>query len=115
MKRALKILSLFIAASMLASIPGTYAQVANYVPDYYYANYQFVDDWDAISDWFTTARNKYSINKTLSSSDFSELLGYFYNVFPHLTKDYSSVYDKCTLLASSLESEYSYSNMEALM
>ena len=115
MKRVSKILSLFIVSLVLASIPGTYAQVANYVPDYYYANYQFANDFEAISDWFTTARAKYSINQTIPSSDFSELLGYFYNVFPHLTKDYSSVYEKCTLLASSLESNYSYTNMEALM
>ena len=71
MKRVSKILSLFIVSLVLASIPGTYAQVANYVPDYYYANYQFADDFEAISDWFTTARAKYSINQTIPSSAFS--------------------------------------------
>ena len=96
MKRALKILSLFIAASMLASIPGTYAQVANYVPDYYYANYQFADDWDAISDRFTTARAKYSIGKQFTTSDFMELSRHFKKTFPHLTNDYNTVYEKCS-------------------
>ena len=115
MKKALKIISLFIASFILVSIPDTYAQVANYVPDYYYANYKFANDYEAISEWFTTAKAKYSLRQTPSSSDFSELLGYFYNVFPHLSQNFSSVYEKCTLLASALESNYTSSNMEALI
>lgn len=115
MKRALKILSLVFVASILTSIPDTYAQVANYVPDYYYANYQFSKDWDAISDWFTIARAKYSINQEPTSEEFMELYNHFKKVFPNLTQDYNSVYEKCLLLASTLANEYSYSNMEALM
>ena len=89
--------------------------VENNVPDYYYANYKFSDDWDAILEWFTKANAKYSIKQEVSSSEFADLSQYFRKVFPHLTQDYGSVYEKCTLLADSLANWYSYSNMEAFM
>ena len=91
------------------------ADVENKVPDYYYANYKFSDDWDAILEWFSKANAKYSIKQELSSSEFAELSQYFRKVFPNLTQDYGSVYEKCTLLADSLANWYSYSNMEAFM
>ena len=115
MKKALKILVLFGVGLLCSSIPGTYAQIANYVPDYYYANYKFADDWDAILEWFTKAKAKYSVDQSFSTSEFVALSKHFKKVFPHLTKDYSMVYEKCTLLADSLSHGYSYTDMEALM
>jgi hypothetical protein len=32
----------------------------NNVPDFYYANYKFADDLEAIEGWFTKAEAKYS-------------------------------------------------------
>jgi len=87
----------------------------NKVPDYYYANYKFADDWDAILDWFTKAKAKYSVGQDVSTSEFVALSKHFNKTFPHLTKDYSMVYEKCTLLADSLAREYSYKDMESLM
>ena len=115
MKKTLKALFLIGVLMLCSSIPSTYAQVANYVPEYYYANYQFADDWDAILDWFTKARARYSVGQEFTTSDFVELSRHFNKTFPHLTKDYSMVYEKCTLLADSLAKWYSYTDMEALM
>lgn len=87
----------------------------NGVPDYYYANYKFVDDWSAMTDWFVKARAKISVKQEISTSEFAELAEHFDKVFPHLTKDYASTYEKCSLLAKSLANSYSYSEVEALM
>ena len=87
----------------------------NKVPDYYYANYQFIDDWNAILDWFTDAKARYSTNQKFASFEFVQLAKYFDNTFPYLTKDYSTVYGKCSILAKMLAEEYSYVNMESLM
>jgi hypothetical protein len=96
-------------------MPSTYAQVENNVPDYYYANYKFAGEWESILDRFTKAKARYSVTNDFSSSDFEQLSKYFEKTFPHLTKDYTSVYEKCSLLASSLSKNYSYREMESLM
>ena len=62
----------------------------NGVPDYYYANYKFVDDWSAMTDRFVKARAKISVKQEISTSEFAELAEHFDKVFPHLTKDYAS-------------------------
>lgn len=87
----------------------------NEVPDYYYANYEFIEDWEKMTDWFVKAKAKFSVNQSFSTSEFAELSKYFDNVFPHLTKDYASIYQKCSILAKSLSNEYKYSDMVSLM
>ena len=103
------------ASLVLAQVISSRNSTHNKVPDYYYANYQFNEDWEAIIDRFTKAKAKYSIGEDFSTSEFAELSRHFARVFPHLTKDYSTVYEKCSLLANSLARNYSYINMEALM
>jgi hypothetical protein len=103
------------ASLVLAQVISSKNSAHNKVPDYYYANYQFNDNWEAILDWFTKANAKYSIGQEFSTSEFAELSRHFDKVFPHLTKDYSTVYEKCSILANSLAHGYSYTNMEALM
>ena len=115
MKKTLKVLFLLGISILCSSIPSTYAQVSNDVPDYYYANYKFAGEWESILDWFTKAKARYSVNNDFSSSDFEQLSKYFDKTFPHLTKDYTSVYEKCSLLANSLAKNYTYREMESLM
>ena len=103
------------ASLVLAQVISSRNSTHNKVPDYYYANYKFNDDWEGILDWFTKAKAKYSIGQDFSSSEFAELSRHFDRVFPYLTKDYSTVYEKCSILAKSLANNYSYINMEALM
>ena len=98
-------------AQVISSRNSTY----NNVPDYYYANYKFAEDRDAIWDWFTKANAKYSLNQEISSSEFAELSKHFDKVFPYLTKDYASVYERCSLLASSLASWGPSSSVDALL
>ena len=104
-----------IASLALAQVMSSRYSANNNVPDYYYANYKFSDDWDALLEWFIKAEAKYSIGQSFSTSEFVELSRHFDKVFPNLTKDYTSVYEKCKLLASSLSRSYSYTEMEALM
>ena len=104
-----------LASLVLAQVISSRNSIQNNVPDHYYANYQFNDDWEAILDWFTKAKARYSIGETFSTSEFAELAKHFDRVFPHLTRDYSTVYEKCTILAKNLAQGYSYTNMEALM
>ena len=103
------------ASLVLAQVISSKNSTYNNVPDYYYANYKFNDDWEAILDWFTKAKAKYSIGEPFATSEFAELAKHFDRVFPYLTKDYSTVYEKCSILAKSLANSYSYTNMEALM
>ncbi len=115
------LISLFIvifwsfASFALAQVISSRYSVKNNVPDYYYANYKFNDDWEALLDRFTKAKAKYSIGQSFSSSEFVELSRHFDNVFPYLTKDFKTVYEKCSLLARSLANNYSYTDMESLM
>ena len=99
-------------------IPFTNAQVtisSNNVPKHYYANYEFVDDWEKIRDLFRTIRSRYDLDMDIDSNMFSELYNHFNKSFPHLTKDYKTVYEKCLLLANDLSKNYSYTNMENFM
>lgn len=99
----------------LAQVMTSRNSANNNVPDYYYSNYKFRDDWDAITEWFTKAQAKFSLGQEVSSSEFSELSKHFDKVFPNLTQDFSATYEKCSLLAKTLANDYSRSNMEALM
>jgi len=115
MKRLFKSLFLIGVILTCTTIPDTYAQVANYVPDYYYANYKFNDDWEAILDWFSDVGAMYSVGAEIEQSKFKELSEHFDKVFPNLIREHSDVYQKCSVLARSLAENYSYNNMEALM
>lgn len=103
------------ASLVLAQVISSRNSANNKVPDYYYSNYKFNNDWIAILDRFSEVNAMYSVNQSIPSSKFSEISTHFKNVFPHLTKDYTSVYQRCTLLADSLSRWYSYDNMEAFM
>ena len=103
------------ASLVLAQVISSKNSAQNKVPDHYYANYKFNEDRDAILDRFTKAKAKYSIGQDFSTSEFAELARHFDKVFPYLTKDYSTIYEKCSILANSLAHDYSYTNMEALM
>lgn len=96
-------------------ISGTRAQVANYVPTYYYANYKFVDDWDSMLTWFNKAQAKYSLSVDFYPSEFAELSRYFDRIFPHLTKDYSVVYEKCSMLSRAMSNGFEKEDLEAFM
>ena len=118
-KKTLKLFLLAVLVALLWNIQNNnhiFAQTEqNKVPAYYYANYKFADDWDAILDWFTKAKAKYSVNQEIPTSEFAELAEHFRKVFPYLTKDRALVYEKCQLLADNLAKNYSNSDMEALM
>ena len=118
-KKTLKLFLLVVLVALLRNIQNNnhiFAQTEkNKVPDYYYANYKFADDWDAILDRFTKAKAKYSVNQDIPTSEFAQLAQHFRKVFPNLTKDYSLVYEKCQLLADDLAKNYSHGEMEALM
>ncbi len=103
------------ASLVLAQVISSRYSANNNVPDYYYANYKFNDDWEALMEWFVKAEARYSVGQDFSTSEFAELSRHFDKVFPNLTRDYQSVYEKCSLLADSLSRGYSYTNMEALM
>ena len=61
----------------LAQVMTSRNSANNNVPDYYYSNYKFRDDWDAITEWFTKAQAKFSLGQEVSSSEFSELSKHF--------------------------------------
>ncbi len=103
--KSLKILSLWTLLTLWFIIPSSNdvnAQVRNTVPDYYYANYKFVDSWDKIRKIFWTIKSRQELWMEISTSYFSELSRYFQDSFPHLTQDYQTTYEKCQLLADTL-------------
>ena len=62
MKKTLKKLILCGMIMGFCIIPTENLQIKaaeNNVPDYYYANYKFADDWNSILTWFTKAKAKY--------------------------------------------------------
>ena len=103
------------ASLVLAQVISSKNYKYNNVPVHYYANYQFVDDWEAILEWFTKANAKFSVGIDIPTSDFAELYKHFKNTFPHLTKDYSVVYEKCLLLSEKMSRGYSNEELEAFM
>ena len=103
------------ASLVLAQVISSRYSDKNNVPDYYYANYKFNDEWLKLLDWFKNANAKYSVGQEISSSEFMELSRYFDKVIPNLPDDFGTIYKKCSLLADSLARNYSYTDMEALM
>ena len=103
------------ASLVLAQVISSRNYQYNNVPEYYYANYKFADDWEAILDWFKKIQARYSLDMDIPSSDFGEFARHLDIVSPHLTKDFSVVYEKCSLLARSMSNGYSKDDLEAFM
>ena len=99
----------------LAQVISSRNSAKNNVPNYYYANYKFADDWDGIVKWFKLVTAKYSINEEISPSDFGDLAKHLDVVFPHLTEDFLVVYEKCSLLAHRMSGGYSEEELEEFM
>ena len=117
-KKSLKILSLWALLTFWCIIPSSNdanAQIRNTVPDYYYANYKFVDSWDKMWEVFWTIKSRQDLWMDISSTYFSELNWYFQDSFPHLTQDYKTTYEKCELLAKTLESWVTDENLNAFL
>ena len=93
-KKTLKLFLLVVLVALLRNIQNNnhiFAQTEkNKVPDYYYANYKFADDWDAILDRFTKAKAKYSVNQDIPTSEFAQLAQNFRKVF----SDAKIIYNK---------------------
>ena len=102
---ALKSVALFSFIAVFGLTSTANAQIgrtASNVPNEYYANYKFIEDWNQIWNTFNEIKSRYDLNMNIDSSYFSELSSYFRRSFQYLTKDYSTVYTKCQLLADEL-------------
>lgn len=95
MKKTIRVVLWVIAILMTHPM----VNAADAVPDYYYANYQFISDWDQIWNIFNSMKSRYDLWLPIEKSYFSDLHTHFTKTFPHLTSDYSATYDKCILLA----------------
>ena len=122
MKKTVKLLISFSILIFWSLISISLAQVIssknsanNNVPEYYYANYEFIDDWNAIKRRFSEVGAMYSTDTLIPSSKFMELTEYFDNVFPHLPEKFSDTYHRCSLLAKNLTDSYSDYDMKAFM
>lgn len=117
--RTLILLGIIVVWSLfsitLAQVISSRNSKHNNVPNYYYANYEFADDWDAINERFRKAKARYGINNNFSRSEFVDLYRHFDNVFPHLPNRFSTTYERCLILASNLSNGYSDTDMESLM
>lgn len=87
-----------------------------WVPDYYYANYEFIDSWNGIWNTFDTISNRYDLNLNVENRLFRDLLNYFNNTFLYLPQDYSAIYEKCQLLATKMVSgQYTDTELASLL
>ena len=105
MRRFIKGLILCGIVASFSIMPSQVLEVnaaQNNVPDYYYANYKFIDDWNQIRDIFDKMTSRFELGMDISPSYFRELSLHFKRSFPYLTKDFNTVYEKCTLLADGL-------------
>ena len=103
--KSFKVLSLWVLLIIWFVIPSSNeveAQAGNAVPEYYYANYKFVDSWDKMWDVFDEIISRQQVDMDVGSSYFSDLNRYFKQSFPYLTPDFKTTYRKCELLAESL-------------
>lgn len=111
--------ALFLASllvySWTISMTNKVEAAPNNVPDYYYANYKFVNDWNEIWNIFSTIISRQDLWMDVDRSLFSELTMHFNRAFPHLTPDHKTVYEKCTLLSEKLSRSYSYTDLKALL
>ncbi len=88
---------------------------AQSVPDYYYANYKFVKNWDELWDIFSTLQARQQLGLDIDVDLFSDLTKDFENSFKYLPQDYKTTYEKCLLLSENLSKDYSYSSLQWLM
>lgn len=89
--------------------------INNNVPNYYYANYKFADSWDDIWETFSTIRARNDLGMDVDTRYFRKLYLDFTNSFKYLTKDYSTLYEKCIALAWELSNEITYKNLQAFL
>ena len=87
----------------------------NNVPSYYYANYNFINDWNAIWEIFSTIKARNDLDMNIDTSYFSQLHSHFSNSFRYLTKDYNTTYEKCLALTSELSNRVTYSNLQSFL
>ena len=76
----------------------TNVNALNEVPAFYYANYKFIKDWDEMWSTFDAIKSRDSLNKSIPSSYYTELLTHFNNSFPYLTEEFKSTYNNCRIL-----------------
>jgi len=89
--------------------------VANAVPDYYYANYKFIKDWDEMREIFSDIQARQQLGLNVDKNLFAELSQDFDNSLKYLPQDYRTTYEKCSLLAESLSEDYSNLNLQNFM
>ena len=104
-----------ITSLSLAQVISSRNSASSTVPEYYYANYKFADDWDAILDWFSVVGAMYSTDTSIPSSKFVELNEHFDKVCPNLNETFNDIYYKCSLLAQNLANSYSDYDMKSFM
>lgn len=119
MRKIAKLLSLPTILSLWIIIVEnfTFAQTADIVPDYYYANYRFISDINTMWDIFNELKNypKLHNGDKPEQSKFEELTKHFNNIFPYLTKDYADIYSTCTELSENLSKQYNEEDLNSLI
>ena len=118
MKKTFKILALCGMVLVFGIMPSKILEVKaapNNVPEYYYANYRFINDWNKIRDIFDELNSRFELGMDIDSSYFRELSTHFRKSFPFLTNDFKPVYEKCTLLAEELSSNVSKTKIQQFL
>ena len=85
------------------------------VPNYYYANREFIDSWNDIWTLFNDVKARSDLDLNVDSSYFIKLWKDFNQSFPHLHTDYRATYEKCILLAQELANWYSEDTLKIFM
>lgn len=85
------------------------------VPNYYYANREFIDAWNEIWTLFDDIQARSELDMSIDSSYFKQLEKDFTHSFPHLHQDYRSVYEKCVLLSQNLYNWISTDSLRLFM
>ena len=116
-KQLLALLFIIFSWWILIVWEPTFAQSSDKVPDYYYANYRFIDDLEMVWSIFNDLKAYHDLwdDEFVDSSTYAELARHFNNVFPYLTKNFSTTYKKCSALAESLAVEYDSRNVSSLL
>lgn len=89
----------------------------NSVPDYYYANYKFIDNWNEIWDSYAIIKARYQLWESIPKDVFQKLAKNFEISFPNLPQDstYKITYEKCIMLANNLAQKDNDSDLSNLL
>ena len=87
----------------------------NNVPNYYYANYRFINKWNDIRDVFSTIKARNDLGLDVDTTYFQRLYWDFVDSFGHLTRDFQTIYEKCNALALELSHGITYMNLQAFL